>query len=103
MSKGAMPVPYIIAIVIGIIVIGVLAYMFVTKTGIFSGFTSEQECKAKLKVWCTQWQLSGFDPLWPHDNPFASGQDNDFAPECRSFSWARNPSRDDCEKELGLK
>ena len=105
MSKGELPVPYLIAIVVGIIVIGILVYMFITKTGIFQGFTLEQECRAKLHLWCSKWELNGWSSDWEQKNPFASGGGNVnvFAPECSQFSWAHVSRPEDCQKILGIK
>lgn len=91
MTKGQMPVPYIIAIVIGIIVIGILLYMFVTKTGVFSGFVLESECKAKLKTYCIKWADAGWGPYISFI---------EYAPECTGLNWEIDQNA--CRKELGL-
>ncbi|MCD6402858.1 MAG: hypothetical protein J7K98_00840 [Candidatus Aenigmarchaeota archaeon] len=114
MSKGQMPIPYLIAIIIGIIVIAVLVYMFVTKTGIFSGFTGEQECKAKAQAYCMEWSLHG----WTEDRcgegeTCGPNQFEKFGrkyPECKQFSWvskldsdATEEGKNWCKEQFGIK
>lgn len=53
MKKGALPIPYIIALILGVIVVGVLAYWFIS-TAIKGGKTGESaECTAKRVEFCT--------------------------------------------------
>ena len=50
--KAATPVPYIIALIIGIIVVAVLAYWFITSGKKGSDVSSEVECTARKAEWC---------------------------------------------------
>lgn len=52
MSKGALPIPYIIALIIGVIVVAVLAYWFVTSGGKGTGIGKEAECRARMLDMC---------------------------------------------------
>ena len=67
MSKGALPVPYLVALIIAVVIIGVLVYMFLTHTGIFQGTVSKEYCEAlRFKV-CFEWQknnYAGSAPSW---------------------------------------
>jgi hypothetical protein len=61
MSKGELPTPYIVALVFAVIIIAVLAYMFFTHTGLFSGTVSKSECEAVRIKYCLDWQMAGAD------------------------------------------
>ena len=108
MSKGAMPVPYLIAIIIGIIVIGVLVYMFVTKTGIFAGFSGEKECYARAEAYCMEWSLHG----WTDDRCGEGESGCEFvefkvkAPECKQFAFVTEldgpAGKDWCKRQFGI-
>ncbi len=52
MRKAAMPVPYIIALIIGVIVVAVLAYWFVTSGGKGTSIGTEAECTARKLEYC---------------------------------------------------
>jgi len=60
MSKGTLPVPHIIAIVLGIIVLALLGYWFFTTGGTFSGTASEAECRGKFLQYCISWSAVNF-------------------------------------------
>lgn len=52
MRKAAMPVPYIIALIIGVIVVAVLAYWFVSSGGKGTKIGIEAECTARKLEFC---------------------------------------------------
>lgn len=52
MRKAMMPVPYIIALIIGVIVVSVLAYWFISSSGKGSCVGKEAECRARVLEWC---------------------------------------------------
>jgi hypothetical protein len=52
MTKGAMPVPYIIALILGVIVVALLAYWFVTTGGRGFDVGKGAECTARVADWC---------------------------------------------------
>lgn len=52
MRKAAMPVPYIIALILGVIVVVVLAYWFVTSGGKGGNIAKEAECTARKVEFC---------------------------------------------------
>ena len=50
--KGAMPVPYIVALILAVIVIGLLGYWLIVNLGLFGTKSSEELCRAKLMGTC---------------------------------------------------
>lgn len=52
MRKGALPIPYIIALIIGVIVVAVLAYWFISSSGKGTGIGTEAECRGRVLEWC---------------------------------------------------
>lgn len=95
MSKGALPLPYIVAIVFAVIVIAIIAYMFFTQTGIFSKSVNEEYCGAKRLKYCFDWKVAGGG----EDNKPKGGWGN-YAPECKDFF--ADVTTSDCEA-LGIK
>jgi hypothetical protein len=65
MRKGV-AVPYIIALILGIVVIGLLGYWFFVLGGQAGGTATSQGCNTKIASWCQQWSIDGFkDPNCP--------------------------------------
>ena len=62
MAKGELPVPYIVAIIIALVVIAILGYMFFTHTGLFEGSSADTACQTKLVQYCLAWRSS--DPTF---------------------------------------
>ncbi len=60
MSKGDMPVGYIIAIVLGIIVLAVLGYWLFVTGGGAGGVVSETTCRGKFLNYCTLFSVTGY-------------------------------------------
>ena len=61
MSKGEMPVGYIVAIVLGVVVIALLGYFIIVNYGPFRGVASEATCRAQLLQYCSFWSADGYD------------------------------------------
>lgn len=108
MKKGAIPVHYIIALILGIIVVGLLGYWFFVLGGRIPGQVSETDCRTKQHAYCTEWSANGYDldnkpdgKDFSEDCPTTSA--DVYAPECCSFSWATTMSDDDteCKRLLG--
>lgn len=59
--KGAIPVAYIVALILGVAVIGLLGYWFFVQGGIFEEQMTTQTCIAKKLSYCTQWQARGYE------------------------------------------
>jgi len=102
--KGAIPVPYIIALILGIVVVGLLAYWFFILGGKIPGQASEAECRIKENQYCTAWSATGYATK-PGDLDFSEAcpttSADVYAPECCSFSWARNVDETECKRVLG--
>jgi hypothetical protein len=93
MAKGEVPVAYIIALIIAIIIIAIVAYMFFTHTGIFEGSSIDAQCNAKRTQYCIEWHrvdptFSGTGIEW-----------STFAPGCGAF----DQSATICKGLLGIK
>ena len=74
--KGAVPIPYIVALIFAIIVIAVIAFMFFTQTGIFSGTASKEYCEARKLQYCWDWSIAG------EQHPPQDGWGN-YEPKCK--------------------
>jgi len=98
-----MPVGYIIAIVLGVIVLVLLAYLFFSEGGIFSGTVTEQTCIGKFLSYCNFWSIcnykTGSDGCQPENADFFTGKGNK---ECETFKTKIAPgnSEDECRKRL---
>lgn len=106
MRKGAIPVPYIIALILGIVVVGLLAYWFFVLGGRIGGQASESECRAKENIYCSTWSTTDYDlDNKPGGKDFSKScpttSADVYAPECCSFSWAHNVDEAECKSVLG--
>jgi len=61
MKKGAVPIPYIIALLLGIAVVAILGYWFFVLGGQWGGEVSLQGCRNKALLYCQAYQGSGYD------------------------------------------
>ena len=59
-SKGALPVPYIAALIIAIIVIGVLIYWFFILSKEPTNAFTQAQCQARASIYCTSWATTGY-------------------------------------------
>lgn len=74
MKKGALPIPYIITLILGVIVVALLAYWFVNSGGKGTNIGKEAECTARKTEFCAT-QLSEHlekarecdENRWPND------------------------------------
>ncbi|MEM7824438.1 MAG: hypothetical protein QXD72_01150 [Candidatus Aenigmatarchaeota archaeon] len=60
MKKG-IAVPYIIAIFLGVGVIGLLGYWFYVSGGKLNVSVTEQSCRSDFSKWCSDWSLNNYD------------------------------------------
>jgi hypothetical protein len=60
MKKGAVPIPYIIAMLLGIAVVAILGYWFFVLGGQWGGEVTLQRCRSKAVSYCTMWQGNGY-------------------------------------------
>ncbi len=98
MRKGAVPVPYIIALLLGIAVVAILGYWFFVLGGQLGGEVSQQSCTSKASIYCTTWQANGYATT-EDDDPNVGGligvkwfskttetADTAYAPKCSAFN-----------------
>ena len=70
----AVAIPYVIALVLGVVIIGLLAYWFITQSGETTETGSKIECDSKIASYCIQYKTLRREPTdfnWgdcPHDN-----------------------------------
>lgn len=78
MNKG-IAVPYIIALILGIVVVALLGYWFFVLGGQFGGRASLTECQGKLNLYCNMYATQGsLTQDFTDDCPGAGT----YAPEC---------------------
>ncbi len=58
----AVAVPYVIALILGIIVVAVIGYWFFVVAGGGGGQLSQTQCQANYINYCTQWSAVGYQP-----------------------------------------
>ncbi len=94
-----MPVAYIIAIVLGVIVLVLLAYLFFSEGGIFSGAVAEQTCVGKFLSYCNFWSICSYGDCNPGGEDFFTSKGNK---ECGTFKSKIAPGNpeDECRKRL---
>jgi len=57
--RKAVAIPYVIALILGLIVIAILAYWFISQSGKTTNVGTSAECQAKAFSFCVQWQVKG--------------------------------------------
>lgn len=98
LKKGAIPVPYIIALILGIVVVGILGYGFFVLGWRIPGLSAEQQCSTRKSSYCTEWARSGYaDEAEPK-----GGVWDDYAPGCKDIGVDK-PIKYDCRLMFGLK
>ncbi|OGI15980.1 hypothetical protein A3K63_01355 [Candidatus Micrarchaeota archaeon RBG_16_49_10] len=81
--KGITATELITALAVGLIIIGILAYLVITWVGKGSGQVNEQACRARALGLCTSWKLSGYNTtLEPDTTEF----ENDGCPKYITFN-----------------
>ncbi|MFH8086611.1 MAG: hypothetical protein QW609_02205 [Candidatus Aenigmatarchaeota archaeon] len=98
--KGAIPIPYIVAAILAIIVIALIGYWLFVSLGLFGEKLSEDQCNTRIREFCYEWRyLSNFNKTDETKIP-AGGWEN-FEPRCKYLNWGNAPV-EKCE-ELGIK
>ena len=76
--RKAVAIPYIIALIIGVIVVAVLAYWFIFSSGKGSGIGKEAECTARKTEFCAtqilekREKVKECDSTWSDDTKVCS-------------------------------
>jgi len=60
MKKGAVPIPYIIALLLGIAVVAILGYWFFALGGQWGGEVTLQRCRTMAHTYCSSWKAVGY-------------------------------------------
>jgi hypothetical protein len=93
-NKGDVPIPYIIALILGVIVIALLAYWIFFSGGNLGTIITEKGCEAKKMGYCNEYKTTGKAPKQYFSGiPCATvtapaNKDNYYAPECCTLTWA---------------
>jgi len=66
-------VPYIIAVLLGIAVIGIIGYWFFFLGGSLGGEVSAQDCNRKLITYCSLWLAQGYGDTPAEWDTYAKG------------------------------
>lgn len=94
MTKGALPVPYIVAMIIAIIVIAVLVYWFFILSGQGGDEAIKATCRSKQLLYCSQWAVCGYNSNCGGDSCRPrKGDSCDFYqlnPECQKYQGQPN-------------
>jgi hypothetical protein len=101
-KKGAIPIPYIIAIIFGVIVLALITFWLFFTNNEFRTSITEKICEGKRSNWCSQYELTGKAPGVSGFSAACSSIDDDnrdnyYAPDCCSVSWAPTWNTDDCD------
>lgn len=89
--KGALPVPYIVALIIAIIVIAVLIYWFLVLGGKGTDQATFRLCQGKVFTYCSQWAGCNYqDSCQPKDKTGNGADFFDLNPDCVPFRGSPN-------------
>ena len=84
MNKGAVPIPYIIALLLGIAVVAILGYWFFVLGGAIGGEVTLATCQTRAHTYCAGWQFLGYDYDSETDDPIVDWFSDNY-PECTSY------------------
>ena len=108
--RGAIPIPYIIAIIFGVVVLALVTYWLFFTESEFGNIVKEKICEGKMNRYCSDWRFSGVKPTHA-DSAITSYEFSAscttiaqadptttafYAPDCCSTSLGRSLSADDC-------
>jgi hypothetical protein len=95
--KGQIPIPYIIGLLLGIVVVAILGYWFFVLGGRIPGQVTESWCSVKKQKYCREWSICDFGTVCK------PGRWRDYAPGCEGIGIGA-PDKTECSKLLiGLK
>jgi len=88
-SKGAVPVPYIIALILGAMVLGFITYSLFYSNSEFSKSMREKKCEYQKMMYCNGDQMKEFAPDSCEEKDEDDYNSLDYyAPDCCEFDWA---------------
>lgn len=96
----AVAVPYLVALILAVIILGVIGYWFLTSAGKGGGIANESFCRARLLQFCSDLRTKKI----PSGIDFFS---EDYAGECNIYKgqpgWPSvSPNEEDCKSILGI-
>jgi len=94
--KGALPVPYIVALIIALIVIAILAYWFFVLSGRSGTEADIKLCEAKAVTYCAAWAATRYgtnDEGNPVVGEFKDEKCHNLVPNIATDTW--------CKEKLG--
>lgn len=92
----AVAVPYIIAVILGIVVVAVIGFWFYLSAGQIGGTTSKAFCDGKRTQYCLDWTIRGLE------TGKEPGTWDNYAPGCTNIGVVA-PSLNDCRGLTSLK
>jgi len=105
--KGEIPIAYIIALVLGVIVLGLLAWWIFSGGQTWTSVASESVCRSKLSFYCNSWKINTYDtakrPNGVTDFSAVCGsitsenKNTYYAPDCCTYDWAHSVLQPSCE------
>ena len=107
-SKGAVPVPYIIALILGVLVLGFVTYSLFFSNNEFGSSLKEYGCRSRKMSYCSAWEN---DPDSVGQFSLVCGDKDDsqfdyhprdyYAPTCCEFDWAHGTAYEVCQESGG--
>lgn len=102
--KAELPIPYILAIILLVIVLAIVAWWLYTGGVGFDVVSSDAVCKAKLGFYCNQYALDNYQAK-PSGQDFSAAcgsitKENKgtfYAPDCCSYDYALAVSQASCQ------
>lgn len=92
LRKGAIPVPYIIALILGIVVVGILGYGFFVLGWKIPGIATTWSCNADKFRYCNEWAQTNYVA--------SPGDWDSYAPGCSDIGVGA-PTPSDCRALMG--
>lgn len=94
--KGAIPIPYVIALIFGVILIALLGYWISYQSSKTIGTGQTTQCDTRQHLYCSQWKLTRFSvqPLVPLGNCERPDQERCktiLGCECRDIPQGQSP------------
>ena len=94
MKKGAVPIPYIIALLLGIAVVAILGYWFFVLGGTIGGEITLERCRTRAHTYCATWQATGY-ATYENKPATLRGWFSDTYPACESYEASFGFTGDD--------
>jgi len=104
--KGAVPVPYIIALILGVLVLGFVTYSLFFSNNEFGSSLREYGCRSRKMTYCNAWENDP-DSVAEFSLACIDKDDSDYhprdyyAPNCCEFNWAQGSAFSVCQESGG--